>query len=212
MKRIVKEDDEYLKKKLLNRAKKACQEAHAILTQAAEYVRDAVGETFLFARLDSHANDLDDTLDDITAILDGKLDAETPVDESSEGGWFDNNGWLLKPIPYECISDCSGSGRKDDQVEYWTEELGFDKGLPREKAIDWLREFGAWEVEELEGKSDTELAQIVLWEFCNELRDQANEIPEEELEEVGLPTDVEEWSPEDWTLFQTEMGMVSLNH
>ena len=70
MKRIIKEDDEYLKKKLLNRAKKACQEAHDILTQATEYVRNAVGETFLFVRLDSHANDLSDTIDDISVILD----------------------------------------------------------------------------------------------------------------------------------------------
>jgi len=213
MKRIVKEDDEYLKKKLLNRAKKACQEAHDILTQAAEDVNRAVGETFLYARLDSHASDLDDTLDEITAILNGDPDAQA-VDESSisRGNWFDSDGWLLKPIPKGCIYDLSGSGQKDDQAEYWVEELGFDDKFPRDKAIGWLKEFGAWDVEELESMPDSELAGIVLWEFCNDLVEQANDKTEEELEEVGLPSDVSEWSSEDWTLFQTELGLVSLNH
>ena len=119
---------------------------------------------------------------------------------------------MLKPIPKGCIYDLSGSGQKDDQAEYWVEELGFDDKFPRDKAIEWLREFGAWDVEELESMPDSELAGIVLWEFCNDLVEQANDKTEEEFEEVGLPADVDEWSPEDWTLFQTELGMVSLNH
>lgn len=92
------------------------------------------------------------------------------------------------------------------------EELGFDREFPRENAIRYLKEFGAWEVEELESMPDSELAGIVLWEFCNDLVEQANDKTEEELEEVGLPSDVSEWSSEDWTLFQTELGLVSLNH
>lgn len=129
MKRIMKEDDEYLKKKLLNRAKTACEEAHAILTQAAEYVRDAVGETFLFARLDSHANDLDDTIDDIKGVLNGTVDATDDTNDATDdfehpflesrkrfvkeaGGskWFNEYGFLVKRIPKACIEDCSGPG------------------------------------------------------------------------------------------------------
>jgi hypothetical protein len=147
-----------------------------------------------------------------SAIGEGESDAQS-VDESSirRGNWFDSDGWLLKPIPMGCIYDLSGSGQKDDQAEYWVEELGFDDKFPRDKAIDWLRDFGAWEVEELEQKSDTELAQIVLWEFCNELWEQANEQGDDILEEVGLPIEVEEWEDADWTLFQTELALVSLN-
>ena len=338
--RIIKErgfsdDDEWLIKQALERAIKAKQ----LLDEAADTIRDAVGETFLFARLDSHSMDLDDTIDDIKAVLSGQIDAtddeyvpesrkrfgskfvkeseeETEplqnlrddlimkylrydnydelyvddwistdddgkpclyvsfdpgskmvkevenyikekygdrfylaieeqnrvtnmvihdteygkevklpkdlkgqmklpgFDESSNGAgnWFDSDGWLLKSIPMGCIYDLSGSGQKDDQAEYWVEELGFDDKFPRNKAIDWLREFGAWEVEELEQKSDTELAQIVLWEFCNELKEQANEQGDDILEEVGLPIEVDEWEDADWTLFQTELALVSLNH
>ena len=45
------------------------------MDDAAETIYDAVGETYLFARLDSHSNDLDETIDDIKAVLAGKLDA-----------------------------------------------------------------------------------------------------------------------------------------
>ena len=164
-------------------------------------------------KIEASRHELQEGLEDIEEILSKQdIGYDELVDESSEGGWFDENGWLLKPIPSDCIKDCSGSGRKDDQVEYWTEELGFDKGLPREKAEAFLREFGAWEADELAMKTDTELAQMILWEFCNELRDQAYEISDEDLEDHGLPIDIGEWEDADWTLFQKELGMVSLNH
>lgn len=329
MKKLVKEG--YFKGEALKRARDDAYQAMQILDGAASTVREVLGEDdYIFQRLDSHANDVDDTLDDLTTMIDGMSEEEyaTPVneamsdspeteplqnlrddltmkylrydnydelyvddwistdddgkpclyvsfdpgskmvkevenyikekygdrfdlaieeqnrvtnmiihdtqyekevklpkdlkgqmklpgfDESSirRGNWFDSDGWLLKPIPMGCIYDLSGSGQKDDQAEYWVEELGFDDKFPRNKAIDWLREFGAWEVEELEQKSDTELAQIVLWEFCNELKEQANEQGDDILEEVGLPTEVEEWEDADWTLFQTELALVSLNH
>ena len=97
-------------------------------------------------------------------------------DESADGGWFDEKyGFLQKDIPEECVVDCSGPGRKDDAVAYWVDELKFYIPQPLiEKAKNYLREFGAWEEDELDQWAETEdiehqLAQHVLWCFCCDL-------------------------------------------
>lgn len=99
-------------------------------------------------------------------------------DESSDGGWFDEKyGFLQKDIPEECVMDCSGPGRKDDAVAYWVDELKFYIPQPLiGKAKNYLREFGAWEEEELDQWAETEdvehqLAQHILWCFCCDLRE-----------------------------------------
>lgn len=99
-------------------------------------------------------------------------------DESSDGGWFDEKyGFLQKDIPEECVMDCSGSGRKDDAVAYWVDELKFYIPQPLiGKAKNYLREFGAWEEDELDQWAETEdiehqLAQHILWCFCCDLRE-----------------------------------------
>jgi len=87
----------------------------------------------------------------------------------SHEDWFDEHGWILKDIPEECIESCSHQGACDNDVEYWQEKLQFE--VPRQMAIDYLREFGAWTVEELNEKNDTELAQIVLWLACGDTKE-----------------------------------------
>lgn len=89
--------------------------------------------------------------------------------------WFDEHGWILLEIPEECAEDCSHSGRCDDDVEYWVKKLGFE--APRHLAIPYLREFGAWDDEELAAKSDEDLSQIVLWLFCNDMTENDMEQP-----------------------------------
>lgn len=91
--------------------------------QASDDIRRAMGEdSWLFSRVDSNANDIDDTLyafDNETVNI--KYDDEI-VDESRDAyieghsEWFDDYGNILKPIPMACILDCSGKGRKDDNV------------------------------------------------------------------------------------------------
>ena len=167
---------------------------------------------------------------------------EAREDASVESDWFDGNGYLLKPIPGACVQDCSGSGRKDDEVDHWMRELGFDIGLPVAKAVQFLREFGAWDdldlLAEVASTGDIRkmrqwiadngndmderghfdaaqmakrvLAQRILWEFCNEIRDQAYDTPEEDLESVGLSGYIGDWNDEDWVKFQTELSWVSL--
>ena len=151
---------------------------------------------------------------------------EAREDASVESDWFDGNGYLLKPIPGACVVDCSGSGRKDDEVDYWMRELGFDIGFPVAKAVQFLKEFGAWDdldlLAEIASTGDIRkmrqwfrdqgndmderahfnarlaatrvLAQRILWEFCNEIRDQAYATPEEDLESVGLSEDPNDWA------------------
>ena len=108
------------------------------MDDAAGTIRDAVGETFLFARLDSHSMDLDDTIDDIKAVLAGQIDAtdDEYVPESrkrfgnkfvkesdEETEWFSSNmGEMVKPLPMDCIvsvSEAHGdvSGLLDDWLE-----------------------------------------------------------------------------------------------
>ena len=103
--------------------------------------------------------------------------SESNVHESTSD-WFDEKyGWLQKDIPEECVMDCSGPGRKDDAVAYWVDELKFYIPQPLiEKAKNYLREFGAWEEDELDQWAETEdvehqLAQHILWCFCCDLRE-----------------------------------------
>lgn len=79
----------------------------------------------------------------------------------SASEWFDESGWSLKEIPEECVEDICHPGPADEAAEEWVERLGFE--VPREKAIEYLREYGAWDKEELEAKSDKDLAITCLW-------------------------------------------------
>lgn len=92
--------------------------------------------------------------------------------ESKGTKWFNEYGFLTKRIPSACIKACSGSGKKDDAIKTWVYNLQFfipDNLL--DQAIDYLREFGAWDENELQKWKATEdfkhnIAQHVLWNFC----------------------------------------------
>ncbi len=86
----------------------------------------------------------------------------------SAGGWFDENGWLLKEIPQECVDDCSHPGECAYDVKRWVDELGFE--VPRRKAIEHLRGYGAWD--DLEDVDDSTLAERVLWMACGDIREE----------------------------------------
>lgn len=181
--RIIKErsfsDDDEL---LIKQALEAAVKAKSLLDEASSTIYDAVGETYLFARLDSHSNDLDETIDDIKAVLAGKLDAtdfdyvpesrKRFVRESKGSKWFSEYGFLAKRIPPACIKACSGSGNKTEIVKSWVYNLQFfipDNLL--DQAIDYLREFGAYDENTLQKWKKTEdinhnIAQYVLWNFC----------------------------------------------
>ena len=83
--------------------------------------------------------------------------------------WFDSLGYFQGVLPEDCVSDCSHAGACDDDVAYWRERLDFT--VPRDRAIAYLREFGAWTREELAAKTDDELAEIILWSACCDIRE-----------------------------------------
>lgn len=83
---------------------------------------------------------------------------------------FDEYGHFIGTIPQECVDDCTQPGQDaSSSVKYWRKKLGFV--VPRDKATSWIREFGAWEDEELEEKSDEGIAEIVLWTACSDIKE-----------------------------------------
>lgn len=84
--------------------------------------------------------------------------------------WFDESGELIRKIPTECVSDCSHSGDCEIDCTYWVKKLNFI--IPRDKTIAYLKEFGAWTLEDLNSKNDEELAIITLWVACNDIAEQ----------------------------------------
>lgn len=83
--------------------------------------------------------------------------------------WFDENGFFVGEFPEDCIRSCHHQGSCDDDVSYWRKVLGFK--VPRQKAIDYLKEYGAWSVEEMEEWSDDDLAERVLWLAAGDIQE-----------------------------------------
>ena len=186
---------------LIKQALEAAIKAKQLLDDAANTIRDARGETFLFARLDSHSMDLDDTIDDIKGILAERLDdtddeyvpesrkrfGKKFVKESEEETeWFNEIGELVppdwaideygidpdkSPLPDECVRACSHPGQVDNDVSAWVDELKFDQNFPVERARRWLREYGAWDEDELAEMDARELAEKALWIFASDISD-----------------------------------------
>lgn len=84
--------------------------------------------------------------------------------------WFDATGWFQGEFPEDCIEQCHHQGACDADVARWRAELDFI--APRELAIPWLREFGAWDIEELSEMSDEDISNKVLWLACADIQEQ----------------------------------------
>lgn len=72
----------------------------------------------------------------------------------------------IDDIPEQCIKDCSSSGDVSEAVAYWLEKLNFS--VDRNKAIDCLEGYGAWDREDMEQESDETIAQRILWIACTD--------------------------------------------
>ena len=106
MKKIVKEG--FYKGELMRQALDDAEKAQDLLIQASNFVREVEGEdSELFLRLDSHANDVDDTMDDLRYAIDpSKLcnelgwkpqeDFETGIRKTVQ--WYLDNEWWWRPI------------------------------------------------------------------------------------------------------------------
>jgi hypothetical protein len=64
----------------------------------------------------------------------------------------------------ECVRDCSSSGPVDDAVEYWARKTSLNMSDEDLKAE--LKEYGAWEDEELNDRETNE-RRIVWIAACN---------------------------------------------
>ena len=79
--------------------------------------------------------------------------------------WFDmnhlNGRESTRQLPPECIADCSGSGDQTDNVKHWVEKLNFDG--PVELFKEHLKEYGAWEDEQLKDHYENRIKVLWLW-------------------------------------------------
>lgn len=82
---------------------------------------------------------------------------------------FDEYGYFMGEIPELAIRACSQPGDVSNVVYRWVAYLGFE--VPRERAIHWLSQFGAWEFSELGLLDDFELACKVFWIACCDLNE-----------------------------------------
>jgi len=74
--------------------------------------------------------------------------------------WFEGRD-SRRQLPAECIADCSGQGRADENVAYWLERLEFDG--PAWLFREYLSGFGAWESAELCNHEDNRARVLWLW-------------------------------------------------
>lgn len=81
---------------------------------------------------------------------------------------FDKYGYFLEELPEDCIRDCFSPGQDaSEAVSYWRKRLGFQ--VPRELAVRYLREYGAWE--DLDTASDDMLADRCLWLAAGDIKE-----------------------------------------
>ena len=83
--------------------------------------------------------------------------------------WFDREGNLQRKIPEECVKDCTHMGPCDADVKYWREKLNFE--VPRQLAILYIKDIGAYEEEETEEMTHEELAEYILWCVCFDIKE-----------------------------------------
>jgi hypothetical protein len=79
---------------------------------------------------------------------------------------FDEYGNFLGKIPAHAVKACSHAG-DCYEVKYWQNKLNFV--CPRQLAINYLQEFGAWE--DLNTVDDVTINQRVLWIACCDIKE-----------------------------------------
>ena len=92
-----------------------------------------------------------------------KIEFDESVTEEGETEWFDKMGDMKKNLPMDCILGCSGSGRVDDEVDYWVNELNFK--VPIKMGLSYLREYG------LDDIVPEDVDKYVLWIMCGNIKD-----------------------------------------
>ena len=74
--------------------------------------------------------------------------------------WFDGRE-STRPLPPECIAECSASGDQTDTVRGWVEELNFDG--PVDQFKEYLDGFGCWDDEKLNDHYENRCRVLWMW-------------------------------------------------
>ena len=82
--------------------------------------------------------------------------------------------YLEFELPREAVEDCHHQGACDEDVEYWQGKLGLN--LDREKMILELREYGAWDDEELNALDNDDLEQKLIWLAAGDIQERKHEM------------------------------------
>ena len=70
-------------------------------------------------------------------------------------------------MPDDAVRDCSHQGRCDDDVTYWEQKIRIDASA--EDIRNELREYGAWEAQDLE--DDKVNRQRIIWIAAGNIKD-----------------------------------------
>lgn len=73
-------------------------------------------------------------------------------------------------LPQDCIADCSHSGQCYDDVKYWADEINRPAEITPEKLAAELKEYGAWESEDL--ADDGANWQRLIWIAAGNLKEE----------------------------------------
>jgi hypothetical protein len=69
-------------------------------------------------------------------------------------------------LPQQAVNDCSHQGECFEDVEFWQRKI--ELNVSRDLLIKELREYGAWDIEELTNMDDIGLEQKIIWiAACN---------------------------------------------
>ena len=89
------------------------------------------------------------------------------VNFSDHNRFFDNKGYLRNPIPQYIITAMPINGDLEKWAYWAVDELKFN--APRERSINWLGTMMGFDIRELRGRTDRDIAALVMWLVCTEI-------------------------------------------
>ena len=87
--------------------------------------------------------------------------------------WAGFNGFELV-IPTQAVGDCSHSGACDSDVAFWQSRIARPETCTPEKLAAELKEYGAWDAEEL--ADDAANWNRIVWLACGNIKDEMHEM------------------------------------
>ena len=86
-------------------------------------------------------------------------------------------------LPDQAVADCSHQGACDDDVEYWARKLERPAALTAEAVAAELREYGAWDDEEL--ADDEANWRRIIWIAAGNIREEICSVGVSEPEQTA---------------------------